>query len=330
VTTRDAIGGNGGPPLDDRDIKLQFIQFNLRDILETIRTMPLAERGYYLTALFVMYERGGMLPDDDKIASMSMGIDVRQYRHMKPKMIETGRFRETAFGLTNDRAQAEIAIATRKIRAAQDAGRAGVLAREAKKREERSRIADAIRSNSDEQASKDRREIEERSPRDRREIDERSTRSVGDTPEDFSEKPNKINGAHEASLKLIDIDIDKDKERERKRTHAPIPDAEDLGSGVFANGLTVAHKRFSISLKALEAKIFGAYPDAKQAAEIARREAIAHALQWAGEIDAGRIPDVVRNGNLVNVISGSIMGQKNRRDAAAAKPSPKQIILRRH
>jgi uncharacterized protein YdaU (DUF1376 family) len=159
LNPRGVIGGNLGPPLGDDDIKLQFVMFNIRDMLETLRTMPLVERGYYTTALFVMYERMGMLPADDKKAAMAMGIDVRQYRFLKPKMIETGRFRDTAGGFTNDRVQDEITIAVRKIRARHDAA----LTREVKKREERSCVADTSQGEIDGK-------IAERSPRDRREI----------------------------------------------------------------------------------------------------------------------------------------------------------------
>jgi uncharacterized protein YdaU (DUF1376 family) len=150
VTTIQFKRHNGGPPIrDDDDIKLQFIQFNIRDILETMRTMPLIERGYYMTALFVMYERMGTLPADDKKAAMALGIDIRQHRHLKPKMIETGMFRETPDGVTNDRVIAEITAAVRKISAARDAKREAALAREAKKREERSGSADATQGEID-------------------------------------------------------------------------------------------------------------------------------------------------------------------------------------
>jgi uncharacterized protein YdaU (DUF1376 family) len=148
-----------GPPLSDDDIKLQFVPFNIRDMLETLRTMPLVERGYYTTALFVMYERMGMLPADDKKAAMAMCIDVRQYRFLKHKMIETGRFRETAGGFTNDRVQDEITIAVRKIRARQDAAREAALTREAKKREDRSRVADTSQGEIDERSTRDRRDL---------------------------------------------------------------------------------------------------------------------------------------------------------------------------
>jgi uncharacterized protein YdaU (DUF1376 family) len=213
------MGGNLGPPLND-DIKLQFIMVNIRDLLETLRTMPLVDRGYYVTALFVMYERMGMLPADDKKAAMAMGIDVRQYRFLKPKMIETGRFRETADGFTNDRVQSEITAAVRKIRAKQDAAREAALTREAKKRDERSRVADTTQP-----------KIDERSMRDRREIDERSPRSVGDTGGDFSKKHNKIKGRLPQTDHIIDKDIDTDKDNTPYSPPLGDSDREELDLG---------------------------------------------------------------------------------------------------
>lgn len=106
--------------------------------------------------------------------------------------------------------------------------------------------------------------------------------------------------------------------KEDKNT--PLPPSDDgpregeeaIGHGVYVNCEKVRHRDFSISLPALTMQLVLANIGlSKIAAEpIAREAAISHALQWAAEIDNGKTPDVLRSGNLVNVIRGSVVGMR--------------------
>lgn len=112
---------------------------------------------------------------------------------------------------------------------------------------------------------------------------------------------------------------------QKENKHTPLPPSVDgpregeeaVGHGVFVNCETVRHLAFSISLPALtmQLALSNLGLSKREAEPVARQAAIAHALQWAAEIENGKTPDVVRNGNLVNVIRGSVIAMHNKRPA---------------
>lgn len=114
------IGHNGGPLLEDiardkeipeadKSIAMMFANFHVNDILKTLFQMrDLSHRGFFLSVLIVLYDRGGYLPADDAQAAMSLCIDVRTYKRLKTIMIEAEKLRMTERGLTQDRVLREI------------------------------------------------------------------------------------------------------------------------------------------------------------------------------------------------------------------------------
>lgn len=100
-------------------------------------------------------------------------------------------------------------------------------------------------------------------------------------------------------------------------THTPVEQdsprdgEEDLGHGVFVNCETVRHKDFSISITGIEMQL-ATCPiemDSAQRKQAARGSAIAHALQWALDIENGKRPSNVVPSHPANFIRGSIVQQ---------------------
>lgn len=130
------IGHNGGPELsaDDEKLVMLFVRFNINDILKTLLEIrSLEERGFYMTVLFVMYDRGGYLPNDDYAAARALAVDVRTYRRMKAIMLKAKRIKETEEGLTQNRVQKEIERYTTEAMRRREAA----LRREEQRRKER-------------------------------------------------------------------------------------------------------------------------------------------------------------------------------------------------
>ena len=111
--------------------RLHFFKCYFGAFLEDMRKLPLADRGYYATAVMTMYENMEGLPADDKQAAMALFIDVRQYRHFKQRMIDLGLLYERPTGrLSNRRFEAEICAYVDDFRRRSDAAQE----REAKKK----------------------------------------------------------------------------------------------------------------------------------------------------------------------------------------------------
>lgn len=181
------MGHNGGFAFDSRaDIpkdvpRLYYFKCAIQDVLDDVLRMPKEERGVYLTALLVMYKEMEGLPADDKMAAMSLGLDVREWRHIKPKLIARGVLYERPSGrISNHRFEAEISAYVTEFRNRQEAA----FERERKRREG---VAQGGRSR------RDRRDIAERSPGHRADVAEMSPTLAGGIGEDFSKKPNEIN-----------------------------------------------------------------------------------------------------------------------------------------
>lgn len=87
------------------------------------------------------------------------------------------------------------------------------------------------------------------------------------------------------------------------------------GHGVFVNCETIRHRDFTISLPAIRLGTLASGLDA----EAVKTHCIAHALQWAAEIDAGKLSGSVVPSKIANFLSASIMGASNRKASADAR-----------
>jgi hypothetical protein len=88
---------------------------------------------------------------------------------------------------------------------------------------------------------------------------------------------------------------------------------EEVAPGLYVNCDAIRHKAFSISIAGIASQLAMSNIglSANEAKVVARERAIAAALQWALEADAGkRVPE-----NLANMIRGSIVADKRREEA---------------
>jgi len=125
---------NGGPSLieDDEDRpRMMYARIHVSDLLNGIRTLSMEERGFYLSAMFNMYDLMGELPEDDRKAAMIIGCEIRMYRRLKERLIEIGKLsRDEQNRIYNDRVQREISAYCQEYKNRRQAA----LEREEKKR----------------------------------------------------------------------------------------------------------------------------------------------------------------------------------------------------
>jgi len=91
-------------------------------------------------------------------------------------------------------------------------------------------------------------------------------------------------------------------------TQKPASASEEvLGHGVVVNCETIRHANFTISLPALELAVGG-----RMTKTDVKAKAVAHALQWAAEIDGGKKPTDVVPTKIANFLAATLMGDINR------------------
>jgi hypothetical protein len=126
-----------------------------------------------------------------------------------------------------------------------------------------------------------------------------------------------------------DLDID--------QTPPALPDQpkageEALPHGVFVNCQTVRHKSFSISIEAVAMQLAtasGLGLTVEEARAHAKQSAVAHALQWALEIENGKLSGDVVPKQIANFIRGSVASQLTKATygprTTSANANPKRI-----
>lgn len=96
---------------------------------------------------------------------------------------------------------------------------------------------------------------------------------------------------------------------------------ESVGHGVFVNCETVRHREFTISIAGIAMQLATAPIDMtpEQRRDAARNSAIAHAMQWAAEIEGGKRPSDVVPSHVANFIRGAIVAQFNKSARSPAR-----------
>jgi uncharacterized protein YdaU (DUF1376 family) len=89
------------------------------DALAGFMALTLEERGAYQTLLDLIYDRGGPLPDNERLLAGYMGVSIRKWRVLLDELIAKRKIVRNSDGhLTNRRAEREIendAKTTRKL-----------------------------------------------------------------------------------------------------------------------------------------------------------------------------------------------------------------------
>lgn len=102
---------------------------------------------------------------------------------------------------------------------------------------------------------------------------------------------------------------------------APRDGEQSMGHGVFVNCDTVRHRGFTLSIEAIAMQLVIANLglSTNEARTLARQAALAHAMQWATEINGGRLSRDVVPSSPANFIRGSIVAQRNKQRQSLAK-----------
>lgn len=103
------IGDNGGPPLTDADVPdMTYVKFYPADFLTGTIHLTLEQRGAYITALCVMYDRMSGFPYDEKEGAVLLRVDKRIYRRVRDDLLADGKFYRDGDVIRNRRVEDEI------------------------------------------------------------------------------------------------------------------------------------------------------------------------------------------------------------------------------
>ena len=97
----------------------------VRDALHEMRPLGLELRGALVTLSDLQADRGGPLPDDDRLLAGYCGVSPRKWRSLRDELIAADVLEATAAGLSVPRLAAELSWAAARIEKATTAGRVG-------------------------------------------------------------------------------------------------------------------------------------------------------------------------------------------------------------
>jgi uncharacterized protein YdaU (DUF1376 family) len=296
-------GHNGGPPLTDADVPdLTYVKFYPADFLTGTMHLSLEQRGAYITALCVMYDRMSGFPYDDAEGAMLLRVDRRVYRRVRDDLLSDGKFYRDGDVIRNRRVEDEIKTYISEYIRRSNAARE----REAKRKLQRT--SGELRPNLSPTSGELPAEVPDKLP-------ELEAKNQAETT-----KPEP-QADHILEARSQKLEARKEKERE-DTPKAPKPNEGGgtglrpgetaLAHGVFVNCETVRHKTFSISIEAVAMQLAtasGLGLTVDEARQHAKQSAIAHALQWALEIENGKLSDAVVPRQIANFIRGSVASQ---------------------
>lgn len=257
--------------------------------------LSLEQEGLYMRICMFIAETGRRVPlDDSQAARMLGGVNVNQYRKVLGKLLVLGKIKRHEDGYGNDRIEHETSTASTAAK-----GNVGP-----------DRKADQGQNGQDRPATA---EVTGRvTPQATQAVTPQATTQVThrvtplDTPLVPTQKTQQNQHPSiepEPEPRTIEV-------RETRARGA----VEVLAHGVEVNCETIRHSSFSISIPAIELGIAGRLPR-----DEVKRHCVAHALQWAAEIDGGKASASVVPGKIANFLVASIMGDLNRGAAASRR-----------
>lgn len=311
--------------------------------------LSLEEEGLYIRCCSYMWDRGEPIPGNDNLAAKLLHVQVQKYIKVMAALIEKGKMIRGQGVVFNTRVMEDIERYRLEQSERSDRAKKGhqtrvlSMQKTTELHEEITRLRAHIER------------IERRSHADHPPTDlggvpphQPGGGSLGGhsggTPLGHQEKDNKINGEilNQQSTTLhiplplpLPVKEESKKEKKESPTHttrmprAPEPELVPVGVGVcrpgeqevspglFVNCDTVRHAEFAISIAGIAMQLATANTglSKNEATEVARESSVAHALQWAAEIAAGRSARAVVPSHPANFIRGAIIAQRNK-DAA--------------
>ncbi len=92
---------------DDHKKLFHYVQWQLSDYITGTQGMSPDQEGVYMRFLVRLYDRGQAFPDDDKMMSLVMSLDIRRWKRIKNELISFGKILVRNACLTNARFERE-------------------------------------------------------------------------------------------------------------------------------------------------------------------------------------------------------------------------------
>lgn len=104
------LGHNHGPSLEEEDgpLRLRVIRIHINDWRASTLGLSCEEEGFFWRFNLLLYDRMGVLTDDDAVNCRSMNMDIRSYRRLRQRLIDLGKIRIEEGRLSHPRIIREI------------------------------------------------------------------------------------------------------------------------------------------------------------------------------------------------------------------------------
>jgi uncharacterized protein YdaU (DUF1376 family) len=189
------IGHNGGPDIDEEDaqdspLRIRVIRIHINDWVASTRGLSCEEEGFFWRFNLLLYDRMGVLVDDDQSNARALSLDVRAYRRLKARLVTLGKIKVDENKLSHPRVVREIENYLAEYKRRSQAA----MEREERRRE--SRLQEKIARNSTGSSP----EVQEKSAGCSPEVGRMFSAHQPELSDDIFEKPNNINGCNATTL----------------------------------------------------------------------------------------------------------------------------------
>lgn len=294
-----------------------FVRFYGNDWFTGCVGMKADERGVYISMCVYIWTTGRRVPLCDAEASRMMGLQFNLYQRIRDKLLRLGKVQKHADGYGIKRAEHELDKASNARSDARpdlqlDAGPAAAAAPDGRPKPNASERSEQGGTPSHSASGSS--AVAHAAPNDT--LLGTTGGTTAGTP--MSAHRGTPIGTCQGSGKKDEQNqqpfIEPDSRTKDMGETRAREGVEVLAHGVQVNCETIRHPSFSISIPAIELGIAGRIPR-----DEVKRHCVAHALQWAAEIDGGKASASVIPGKIANFLVASIMGDLNRGAAASRR-----------
>jgi uncharacterized protein YdaU (DUF1376 family) len=301
------------------------VRFYAGDWFTGVVGLKADERGVYISMCVYIWTAGRRVPIDDAEAARRLCLQFNLYQRVRNRLLTLGKITYNDDGYGNQRAEAELDYARNaRSEACQDI-RSGQPSDAAPARDGRIELlAEGSREQGGTQAhSSDGPEANARAQAVDPVLAASAPAGAGPCTQAgtlVGTQAGTLAGAYQGALagdaeKTVANQGPSKEPRTRNQKEEECVSETHAGHGVFVNCETIRHHAFVISLPAIRLGTQASGLDA----EAIKTHCIAHALQWAAEIEAGKLSDTVVPSKIANFLSASIMGATNRKAAAETR-----------
>lgn len=320
-----------------------FVRFYHGDWYTGVAGLKADERGVFISMCVYIWTTGRRVPLCDAEAARMMALQFNLYQRVRDKLLRLGKIEKHADGYTNKRAEHELGKASHARTDTRDAVRAdagsdattgapGRIESDAARGVEPGRAAahSASGCSVDETAPADDPVLAASAGAHGGAWQGAHGGAYGGTPGGaWQGSGQKVQQNQTPSIEL-DSELDKEQEQtDVNETRGGAGSVQRMAHGVIVNCETVSHPSFTISIGAIELGIAGRLPR-----DEVKRHCVAHALQWAAEIEGGKSSSAVVPSKIANFLAATIMGDVNRGSVADIRkarfaPQAKKSLIER-